>query len=101
MELSDGSPRVVPASGAEGPATPSEREVFADVRHALENAVYRGWDMAPAHTVLRTIANVTFFLGLLRRSADGHGGGEALEDAATDRAGAELVRRARACGALP
>ncbi|HUE96771.1 MAG TPA: hypothetical protein VMN39_08930, partial [Longimicrobiaceae bacterium] len=109
VELSDGSPRVLPAMDAEGPPTPGEREVVADVRHALEGAVYRGWDLSPSHTVLRAIAGIAFFREHLPqmeermrrvRGEAGEGADADLEDAATHRALREFFDRARENGAL-
>ena len=110
IELSDGSPRVAPAAGAAGPATPAEREVFADVRHALAGAIYRGWDLAPSHTALRLVAGISFFREHLpvmeqraRRihgEAGAHGGSGDLEDAATQRALGTFFERARMFGAV-
>ena len=89
VELSDGSSRLVPRlSMPPNELQASIDEVAAAVEHALERAIYRGWDMAPSHVVIRWLATTAFFLRALpsmrqRLAAFAEARSEDLEDAAT------------------
>jgi citrate lyase beta subunit len=69
---------------------------FHDVRHALVNGFYHGWDLHPAQLVTRYAAAYSFFRESLRPAVPGG----ALEDPAAARVRGTLMRRAVLCGAL-
>ncbi|MDA8021178.1 MAG: phosphoenolpyruvate kinase, partial [Thermoanaerobaculia bacterium] len=57
VELSDGSPRIVPRLAMDdADLDEAIRGVYGDVRHALDRGIYRGWDMAGSHVAIRRVA---------------------------------------------
>lgn len=114
--FSDGSSQVVPEAPPGHPDPRSEvrrraRSVYDDVRHSLERAIYRGWDLHPAHAAIRFVAVTAFYREQLpamsarmRRAVEAAGApgfaGGALEDAATRQALVGFFERGRGCGAL-
>lgn len=103
VELSDGSSRVVPRLDAtDRDLATAVRGVYDDVRRGLDRGIYRGWDMAASHVVVRRLAVTAFFLEQLpemkRRRASVSS--RDLEDAATRSALETFFRRGLACGAL-
>lgn len=94
VELSAGSTNVLPVPPREN-VIRAWRLHFDDVRHALVNGFYHGWDLHPAQLVTRYAAAFTFFAECLKRARDG-----SLEDPAASDVRAALEERARDCGAL-
>ncbi len=97
VELSAGSTNLLPVPPSEN-IFRAWRLHFEDVRYSLLNGFYHGWDLHPAQLVTRYAAVFTFFRECLDVAAPA---AERLEDPAATRLRADLLERARACGALP
>ena len=97
VELSAGSTNVLPVPPREN-VVQAWRLHFEDVRHALVSGFYHGWDLHPAQLVTRYAAVFTFFGECLDGAAPA---ANVLEDPAATRVRADLLERARDCGAIP
>jgi citrate lyase beta subunit len=93
VELSAGSTNVLPVPPHEN-VVRAWRLHFEDVRHALMSGFYHGWDLHPAQLVTRYAAVFTFFREVAAPAAN------VLEDPAATRLRADLLERARDCGAM-
>ncbi|MEM8931622.1 MAG: hypothetical protein AAGE94_10620, partial [Acidobacteriota bacterium] len=98
VELSDGSPRHAPHVDQESEAMErSIRGAVAEIRHALDHGIRRGWDISPSHLILRRLAVTAFYLDHL---AAIRAAGTGAVDAATHGAGPDFLRRGLDCGVL-
>ena len=84
---------------------------FANVRRALDNGLYQGWDLHPAQLPARYAAVYSFFLeglapvtarlrNFLGEAAQATRVGEVFDDAATGQGLLEFFLRGLSCGAL-
>lgn len=85
---------------------------YTNIRHALDNGIYRGWDLHPAQLPVRFAALYTFFLegqesasGRLRNfmqtAAKATRVGDAFDDLATGQGLLNYFLKAMSCGAIP
>ena len=95
VALSAGSTNVLPVPPRDN-LVRAWRLHFHDVRHALVNGFYHGWDLHPAQLVTRYAAVYSFFRESLRAAAPGG----VLEDPAAAGVRRTLMRRAVDCGAF-
>ena len=124
VTLSDGSTAVLPVPPHTGEALPPDHQAenaravhhawrvqFEDVRHALTQGFYQGWDLHPAQLPARYAAVYAFFLEAradaalrLRRFVDNAAQatrlGQVFDDAATGQALLNFFVRGIACGAI-
>jgi len=82
-----------------------------NIRHAMVNGFYQGWDLHPAQLVSRYAATFAFFIdgldaagsrlkNFVAKQAQATRVGSAFDDAATARGLANFFRRALNCGAI-
>jgi citrate lyase beta subunit len=127
MQLSDGATAVLPvplhAAKAGIVLTPAQHEEnrrsvhgawkvhYGNIRHAMANGFYQGWDLHPAQLVSRYAATFAFFLegrdaaatrlkNFIAKSAQATRVGSAFDDAATGHGLVNFFRRAVNCGAM-
>jgi citrate lyase beta subunit len=85
---------------------------YANVRHALHNGFYQGWDLHPAQIPARLAAVYAFFLAgldeassrlrnFMDKAAQATRVGAIFDDAATGRGLLHYFQRAAHCGAIP
>lgn len=85
---------------------------YSNVRHALVNGFYQGWDLHPAQLPARYAALYTFFLegldaaserlrNFVDKAAQATRIGDVFDDAATGQGMLNYFLRAMSCGALP
>lgn len=95
VALSAGSTNVLPVPPRDN-LLAAWRLHFQDVRHALVNGFYHGWDLHPAQLVTRYAAAYSFFMESLQPAVPGR----VMEDPAAARVRRALARRAVDCGAV-
>jgi len=85
---------------------------YTHVRHALNNGIYRGWDLHPAQLPVRYAALYTFFLegqdaaserlrNFMQSAAKATRVGDVFDDLATGQGLLNYFLKAMSCGAIP
>jgi citrate lyase beta subunit len=85
---------------------------YSNVRHALSNGFYQGWDLHPAQFPMRYAALYAFFVegldaaserlrNFVEKAAQGTRIGDVFDDAATGQGLLNYFLRAMSCGAIP
>ena len=85
---------------------------YSNVRHALHNGIYQGWDLHPAQVPIRYAAVYAFFLegldaasarlrNFIGKAAQATRVGGVFDDAATGQGLLNYFLRAISCGAIP
>ncbi|MBB2993080.1 hypothetical protein FHR72_004587 [Mycolicibacterium iranicum] len=105
VHMSDGSTNILPVGDPDNVAMAWKLHARLVRRH-LERGIYQGWDMHPAQLVTRYLATYAFYRGAfapaatrLRNYVHRHDS-TVMDEPATARALASVIRRGSVCGAL-
>jgi citrate lyase beta subunit len=125
IRLSDGPTNILPVPAHRGDSVTPQQMVenravvhrawqihYRNVRHALDNGFYQGWDLHPAQLVSRYAAVYSFFLegldaasarlrNFVKQAARATMVGDVFDDAATGQGLLNYFVRALNCGAIP
>ncbi|WOC11013.1 DUF6986 family protein [Gordonia sp. MP11Mi] len=105
VHLSDGSTNILPIGDRDNVAA-AWRLHARLVRRHLERGIYQGWDMHPAQLVTRYLATYAFYRGAFAPAAARLRNyvhkldSTVMDEPATARALANVIRRGNICGAL-
>lgn len=105
VHMSDGSTNILPVGDPDNVAGAWKLHARLVRRH-LERGIYQGWDMHPAQLVTRYLATYAFYRGAFAPAAQRlrtyvhRLDSTVMDEPATARALANVIRRGNACGAL-
>lgn len=105
VHMSDGSTNILPVGDPDNVAMAWTLHARLVQRH-LQRGIYQGWDMHPAQLVTRYLATYAFYRGAFASAATRlrhyvhRLDSTVMDEPATARALANVIRRGRVCGAL-
>lgn len=105
VHMSDGSTNILPVGDPDNVAMAWTLHARLVERH-LQRGIYQGWDMHPAQLVTRYLATYAFYRGAFASAATRlrhyvhRLDSTVMDEPATARALANVIRRGRVCGAL-